>query len=147
MRVRGLILVVTRCPGARATLEAGLGAGSALEVSVATDGCEVGGTSGEVVRRHVRNDRIMVVISGGEGAVRAGAAVACELFGDVVVVVDACGGLPVDGLQTVVGGPRGAELPFADDGPDDACGTDGGTDGDEDDDRVTLQLGDASAGI
>ena len=105
MGIRDLVLIVSRGPDARATLQVGVRTGPTLQISVATDSGEVGWAGGEVVRRQVRGKIIMVVVPRSEGAVRAGATVPGELFGDVMVIVGARGGLPVDGLQAVIRRP------------------------------------------
>lgn len=62
MRVRDLILVITLGAEALSTLEVGLGAGSTLQIRIATDGCEVRWPSGKVVRRQLRREIIVVVV-------------------------------------------------------------------------------------
>jgi len=144
MRIRNLILVRTRASEARSTLEIWLGTGSTLKISVTTYWGEVGRARSKVMRRQVSGKIVMIVVARREGTMGARATIPTKLLSDVVLTMRLCGGLPVDGLHAVLEGARGPELPLANDSPDDACSTDGSTDGNKDDDRVTLQLGDAA---
>jgi hypothetical protein len=144
MGVGDLILIVRR-PEALRALQIRLWAGPTLQISITTDGGEVSCARGEVMRWQV-NGEIVVIVARREGTMRAGATVAAEPFGHVAFLVRFRGRLPVDRLHAVLKGARWPELPLADNSPDDACGTNGGSNGDEDDDCVTLQLGDAARG-
>jgi len=113
-----------------------LRARTACEVGVSTDGREVGRSSGEVVVGNrvlggcvpaVAVQALLVGVARMEGRrVRVAAGGAGQTGVAVAVVV---GGQPVDGGHPVVELARLAELPFAEDGPDDSDTYDATSDG------------------
>jgi len=122
-RVRHVVFVRAGAPEAGATLEVRLGARPTLEIRVATHGSEMRWARGEVMRRQVGREMVVVVVARRERPVGTRAGVPVELLLDGVLIMAARRRLPVNGLHAVFKRARRPELPLANDSPDETCGT------------------------
>ncbi len=133
----------------KSLLHLGLGAGTTSEVSITTTGRKGRGASGKVVFRQRGKAATSIVrataVAPGDAQVVVTRRVERRRIGGHPTVsgeaaVVFCG-LPVDGLEAIPELSGGAELPFANDGPDDGAATNGRGEYDDDCDGGAREAG------